>query len=748
MKEHSQQWHQRVFPTSRWTCVVCDGSLDVHPSSEALLSHLVQAHGDMFPAALLESIAKHSKVERPRSWNECLLCCFPVNEADPPPKRRRKQLSNEAGSKSSRTGFAMKHPKPERDVDQNSDTSDDVLDNAETMARHIAAHLRTVMLLIIRLTSVMHDDHTQNTQDSSNSTSVDAGHSHDALLATSAREPRTDMAFTEDVEVPDADDETLEAVPVSRDDLAIPDADVDFDGVPRPHDALIAEEDEFLQQLIKSGACQAHSQTSNKGMAEGEEADLADDEAGSLPKTFDTSRHGTRQGTTKTLAGEVGGAAIFQGNRHGMLPQAAPPVEDDNDDGDEGDNDDGGENDGLQDIELAEILDEITPNFEGFRELVLKLNPLLRTANNYLVDRISRQQDFRFGNLVTHRVKHIQAVHRRNCPSGAKCSTPGGRAHVSESGLDGDDSDQEAIKPDDFPQDIPLPRTALLPAEFECHLCFSVKKIRKPSDWIKHVHEDIQPFTCTWESCNDQKVYKRKADWVRHENERHRRLEWWACDVDECEATCYRRDNFIQHLVREHKFPEPKVKTTAAIKLLRQGADPTWTKMSQCRQQTALSPQDEPCRFCGAVLPSWKKLTVHLSRHMARISLQAIKLVDKLHLDLEVQKCLENAPGLQEVQTKPPQTGLFMPQLFTPAELRALIFRVLRGGSHAVPGALKFWHHAVHRPSYMAPVAAQSMNWPMAGLQSPAEGSGGNGSGIEDTLRFPGDQQPGWHQEQ
>ena len=73
-------------------------------------------------------------------------------------------------------------------------------------------------------------------------------------------------------------------------------------------------------------------------------------------------------------------------------------------------------------------------------------------------------------------------------------------------------------------------------------------------------------------------MFKRKADWVRHENEGHRHLEWWTCDVDECKHTCYRRYNFLQHLVREHKFTEPKVKTKAAIK--KSGAnDPTWQKV-------------------------------------------------------------------------------------------------------------------------------------------------------------------------
>jgi hypothetical protein len=225
-----------------------------------------QAHKDMFSPAQLPAIARQSKVERPRPWNECLLCCFTV-EAEPLPKRRKEQFVNEAGNKSNRTSFAMKHPKPEREIDQGSDASDDSLDvpgpaltadNAKTMARHIATHLQALMLLTIRL-AILSDDHSQETQDDANSVSVDAGDSDEAFFIKSARESAADTVSTEDVEIPDADAEAFEAVDMPQIDH-VPDAIVDFDGVPRQHDKLPVEEDEFLQELIKSGAYQAHLQ--------------------------------------------------------------------------------------------------------------------------------------------------------------------------------------------------------------------------------------------------------------------------------------------------------------------------------------------------------------------------------------------------------------------------------------------------------------------------------------------------------
>ncbi len=254
------------------------------------------------------------------------------------------------------------------------------------------------------------------------------------------------------------------------------------------------------------------------------------------------------------------------------------PLMDVNDD----DDDDEELEDGDTKVEPTKTIEDIVPNFTGFHEHVLKLNPLLATTNTYLADRIAHQQCVRYKFLLQSRLKHINNVQNRNCACGRMCIGLGGTSTVMDCRADGRGTDfisaryetfdgditplEGAIGPESFPPDIPMPPTQALPAEFECQLCYQVKRPQKPSDWTKHVHEDVQPFTCTWDRCRDPKIFKRKADWVRHENEGHRHLEWWTCDVDDCRHICYRRDNFLQHLVREHKFPEPQVKTKAAIK--------------------------------------------------------------------------------------------------------------------------------------------------------------------------------------
>lgn len=349
-------------------------------------------------------------------------------------------------------------------------------------------------------------------------------------------------------------------------------------------------------------------------------------------------------------------------------------------DDDEDDDDDFGDDADMR--TNPNVIDNITPNLEGFQQHIIDLNPSLATTNNFLVDRIAYHQVQRYKYLLKNKVTHIGLG--AACTSGIMCEARGGSATLLDqnknvreldplsSPNDEDDGSlgEGAINTESFPQDIPMPPTTHLPAEFECRLCYTTKKFMKPSDWTKHVHEDVQPFTCTWDKCPGPKMFKRKADWVRHENEGHRQLEWWTCDVEACHHQCYRRDNFLQHLVREHKYPEPKVKSKAAIK--KAGAsEPTWQKVEQCHHETTKKPQDEPCRFCGKTFPTWKKLTVHLAKHMEQISLPVLRLVDAKASELSADTIIS------PVQDPPPRNILT-----TPIEQTNLSMQYPVGGQH------------------------------------------------------------------
>ncbi|KAI2624814.1 hypothetical protein GGS21DRAFT_319303 [Xylaria nigripes] len=363
-----------------------------------------------------------------------------------------------------------------------------------------------------------------------------------------------------------------------------------------------------------------------------------------LPRS--SSTESSHPNIVELLKGQ-GGPPVAQLAR--TQPQSC--VEDDDDD-DEDDDDCMDKHNSNEDHGGEKIIE---PTLDGFKAHILACNPGLAIpdragkSNGFLVKRMAQQLLDRFHQLLTAKQNHLRLANQGRCPSGHFCRSIGDTIQYFDNrGVDrrANQLSAKALSPDEenipsegrisaerFPRGIILPPAISLPAEFECPLCYTVKKFLKPSDWTKHVHEDVQPFTCTWGDCREPKMFKRKADWVRHENEGHRQLECWACDVDDCRHVCYRRDNFLQHLVREHKYPEPKIKTKAAIKKA-STVDRTWQKVDQCHQESTKKPSEEPCCFCGKTLTTWKKLTVHLAKHMEQISLPISGLVTKMELDL------------------------------------------------------------------------------------------------------------------
>jgi len=212
----------------------------------------------------------------------------------------------------------------------------------------------------------------------------------------------------------------------------------------------------------------------------------------------------------------------------------------------------------------------IIPTLEGFEAHIRRLNPDVDPRLNWLITRISHHQENRYKRLLDLRVKHSLTIMENKCAAGSSCISLGGTAvlldargnpreqdpQVSALQLITDFSEDSnpgegCITEESFPTGVPVPPVQNLPAEFECQICFKVKRCQKPSDWTKHVHEDVQPFTCTYENCKEPKSFKRKVDWVRHENERHRHLEWWTCQVDECRHPCCRYSKLLFHYQKE-----------------------------------------------------------------------------------------------------------------------------------------------------------------------------------------------------
>lgn len=286
MELHDSRWHQQIYLTSSWVCTICEFNQDVYSSPQALYSHLEESHSDDFTNEQLQAISRQSKTEEPRASDDCLLCCFEVQNkgnTDEPmfPKRRKGQPKQEA-SKRARKTLEMTSPNPHNsdlDLSDNSSDSDDMSshqnrrkrnkDRSKAVARHVAVHLQVLMLLTLRFAAVLeHDDEDLDDGTKSDSVNIDEGNSasiggtdlgklshiasevdvimKDGADGNDANQAEGAMELDDDVDNDIAD----ESIPV-------PDTDFDLNFVPRQYDDLEAKDDEFLNMVIESGAYQS-----------------------------------------------------------------------------------------------------------------------------------------------------------------------------------------------------------------------------------------------------------------------------------------------------------------------------------------------------------------------------------------------------------------------------------------------------------------------------------------------------------
>jgi hypothetical protein len=268
------------------------------------------------------------------------------------------------------------------------------------------------------------------------------------------------------------------------------------------------------------------------------------------------------------------------------------------------------------------------------KELYPRLDPAL-------VDRFAIVQSRRYMNLVQLQQKHSQAITNRSCRSGKYCFALGGEAsllpppegtlhlfQVSQGEYQLYAEGEGAIAAAQFPVGTPLPPVSRLPARFECPICFEVKEFQRPDDWHTHVLEDVRPFTCTFLSCSEPKLFKRRADWVYHEVVRHRPHEWRACSYTDCNYKSFRRDKFADHLIRVHKMLMPSMRKTEASseeksEIQREkDKERLWDMAKQCHEQTS---QQEQCQFCGVVYGNWRVLRAHLGKHVEQLALSVLE---------------------------------------------------------------------------------------------------------------------------
>lgn len=276
-------------------------------------------------------------------------------------------------------------------------------------------------------------------------------------------------------------------------------------------------------------------------------------------------------------------------------------------------------------IEATAIMRGLMKGMESiaFEWHIHKLNPTLVIGeSSYLVQRIAVMQFLRYNSLLEKWQQHYQRTfpceNRELCTAlhgGGKIVNPQGSAIVREAAS----------------EDILVPPTKKFPATFECRLCYCRITVDMPSDWTKHVLEDLRPYTCTWPDCSQRIAFRSKANWLAHENECHRYPERWVCNVEDC-----RFSSDDQYIFKGHSMDVHDMVFYIAENSLR-----------DCKVTPMVNVSQEPCRFCGKKFTEWIDLTHHLAEHMERIT-KPLALVVEMIGTQDVPKwggLLDGIPG-------------------------------------------------------------------------------------------------------
>jgi hypothetical protein len=84
--------------------------------------------------------------------------------------------------------------------------------------------------------------------------------------------------------------------------------------------------------------------------------------------------------------------------------------------------------------------------------------------------------------------------------------------------------------------------------------------------------------------------------------------------------------------------------------------DDVWARVDRCHKDATKQPRDEPCKFCGNICTTWKKLTVHLAKHMEQITMPVLGLVEQKRVATDSglpQFGYSSTPSLPTMPTKP-----------------------------------------------------------------------------------------------
>jgi hypothetical protein len=154
----------------------------------------------------------------------------------------------------------------------------------------------------------------------------------------------------------------------------------------------------------------------------------------------------------------------------------------------------------------------------------------------------------------------------------------------------------------------PPPAAALKGQDFVCPYCGILCPARYGKDraWRYHIIQDLQPYICTYEYCEDgDHLYSSRREWQEHERAFHRQV--WQC-FKHASAKFTDRSALQQHLQAQHDH------------------EATERQIESLLEESKASVVDNrsQCPFCNSFGPFERSLEEHMAAHMERLATFAI----------------------------------------------------------------------------------------------------------------------------
>ncbi|KAL7817991.1 hypothetical protein V8C44DRAFT_347549 [Trichoderma aethiopicum] len=275
LETHGQHWHRQVHLPLWYICPLCNTQDTTYSRATDLTEHLLELHGDVFTEQQVQMIVHQSRLRAPRSQDTCPLCCLSMTdgqesgEGDQFVKKAIPHLSSQddqVGENYKRIKTESGAKRPEQHNDPNFESTERTAPGAqalssqhrpplhfEAIAKHVASHLQSIMLLTLRM-MVLEFAPELSANDESLSGGTDDGLSR---FGSTRQASQHEIPEVEAMETPRTQGDSSVDINEPFLEESIPDCEHEVDW----QDVMLSDEpspeaDLFLQQVIVSGAFQ------------------------------------------------------------------------------------------------------------------------------------------------------------------------------------------------------------------------------------------------------------------------------------------------------------------------------------------------------------------------------------------------------------------------------------------------------------------------------------------------------------